>query len=38
MLKFVSDHIKSKKICKKADKKLSFIIMYVPNRNGIRLD
>ena len=30
MLKLVPDHLKTKKICKHAVKKLSFLIRYVP--------
>ena len=32
MLKLVSDHLKNKKMCKHAVKKLPFIIRYVPER------
>ena len=31
MLTFTLDHIKTKKVCKNAAKKLLFIIMYVPD-------
>ena len=30
MLKFVPDHLKTKKMCKNAAKKLPFLIRYVP--------
>ena len=30
MLKFVPDHVKTKKMCKNAFKKLQFVIIYVP--------
>ena len=30
MLKLVPDHLKTKKICKHAVKKLSFLIRYIP--------
>ena len=32
MIKFVSDHHKTKKMCKHAVKKLPFLIRYVPGR------
>ena len=32
MLKFVSDHRKTKKMCKNAVKKLPFVIINVPDR------
>ena len=32
MLKFVPDHLKTKKICKCTVKKLLFVIIYVPDR------
>ena len=32
MLKFVPDHLKTKKICKHAVKKLSFLIRYGPDQ------
>ena len=32
MLKFVPDHLKTKKICKCTVKKLLFVIRYVPDR------
>ena len=32
MLKFVPDHLKTKKICKNAVKKLAFLLRYVSNR------
>ena len=32
MLKFVSDYLKTKKICKHAVKKLTHIIIYVPDQ------
>ena len=31
MLKFVPDHVKTKKMCKNAIKKLLFLIMFVPD-------
>ena len=31
MVKFVPDHLKTKKICKHAVKKLPFVIKYVPD-------
>ena len=31
MLRLVSDHLKTKKMCKDAVKKLSFVIQYVPD-------
>ena len=33
MLRFVPEHLKTKKMCKNAVKKLSFVIRYVPHRN-----
>ena len=32
MLSFVPDHLKARKICKNAVKKLPFVIRYGPNR------
>ena len=32
MLKFVPDHLKTKKICKDAVKKLPYLLRYVPNQ------
>ena len=32
MLKNFSDHLQTKKICKNTSKKLSFVIMYVPDQ------
>ena len=32
MLRFVPDHLKTKKICRYAVKKLVFVIRYVPDR------
>ena len=32
MLKFVPDHLKSRKTCKRAVKKLPFVIRYVPDQ------
>ena len=32
MLRFVPDHLKSKRMCKNALKKLQFVIRYVPHR------
>ena len=32
MLKFVPNHLKSKKLCKDAVKKLPFLITYIPDR------
>ena len=32
MLKFVSDHLKTKKMCKNAVNNLPFVIMYVPDK------
>ena len=32
ILKFVSDHLKTKKICKLAIKKLPFVIRYIPDQ------
>ena len=32
MLKLVSDHLKTKKMCKHAFKKLPFLIKYVPDQ------
>ena len=32
MQRFVPDHVKTKKTCKNAAKKLPFVINYVPNR------
>ena len=32
MLKFVPDHLKTKKMCKHAVKKLSYVIRYVPDQ------
>ena len=32
MLMFVSDHLKTKMMCKHAVKKLSYVIIYVPNQ------
>ena len=36
MLKFVSDHLKTKKMCKHAVKKLPFLIRYVPYQYKIQ--
>ena len=36
MLKFVPDHLKTKKMFKNAVKKLPFFIMYVPDRYKIQ--
>ena len=33
MLKFVSDHLKTKKVCKHEVKKLPFLIRFFPDRN-----
>ena len=32
MVKFVSDRLKTKKLCKHAVKKLSYLLRYVPDR------
>ena len=32
MLKFVSDHLRTKKMCKYAVKKLPFLVRYVPDQ------
>ena len=32
MLKFVSDHLKTKKMCKHAVRKLPYLLRYVPNQ------
>ena len=32
MLKFVSDHLKTKKMCKHAVKKLPYLLRYVPDQ------
>ena len=32
MLKFVPDHLKTKKMCKHAVKKLTYLLRYVPNQ------
>ena len=32
MLRFVTDHLKTKKLCKNSVKKLPFVIKYVPDR------
>ena len=32
MLRFVSDHLKTKKMCNNAIKKLSFVIRHVPDQ------
>ena len=32
MLKFVSDHLKTKKMCKHAVRKLHYLLRYVPNQ------
>ena len=32
MLRFISDHLKAKKMCKNAAKKLPFVIKYVPDQ------
>ena len=32
MLKFVPDHLKTKKICEHAVKKLPYLLRYVPNQ------
>ena len=32
MLEFVSDHLKTKKMCKHAVKKLPYILRYVPDK------
>ena len=32
MLKFVPDHLKTKKMCKQAVKKLPFLIRYIPDQ------
>ena len=32
MLKFVPDHLKTKKICRRADKKLSYLLSHVPDQ------
>ena len=32
MLKFIPDHLETKKMCVNAVKKLSFVIMYVPDQ------
>ena len=32
MLKFVLDHLRTKKMCKHAVKKLSFLLRYVPDQ------
>ena len=32
MLKFVPDHLKTKKICKHAVKKLPYVLRYVPDQ------
>ena len=32
LLKFVPDHLKTKKLCKHAVKKLPFVIRYVPDQ------
>ena len=32
MLKFVPDHLKTKKLCKHAVKKLSYLLRYVPDK------
>ena len=32
MLKFVPDHLKTKKMCKHAVKKLLFVIRHIPDR------
>ena len=36
MLKFVSDHLKIKKMCKHEVTKLSFVIRYVPDQYKIQ--
>ena len=37
MLKFVPDHLKTKKMCKHAVKKLPYLLRYVPDRYKIQL-
>ena len=32
MLRFVTDHLKTKEMCKNAVKKLSFVIKYAPDQ------
>ena len=36
MQKFVPDHLSIKKMCKKAVKKLLFVIMYVPGQYKLK--
>ena len=33
MLRFVADHLKTKKMCKHAIKKLGFVMRFIPDRN-----
>ena len=37
MIKFVPDHLKTKKMCKHAVKKLPYLLRYVPDQYVIKL-